>query len=245
MSDTPTGNTPDDLSVDAGEYVLGTLPPEERAQFETRLNQDPALWAEVYAWQDRLQGLSERVPPQAVDPALLPRLLRGLPPQPLSPQAPSGRAANDTWWQGPGVWRWATALATAATVVLAVMLQMPHTGPAPADGARYVAVLQSPDKENGWLVEVSAGDVVRLVPVGKSPPIPADRAVQFWTKPQGAAKPTSLGLVRPGERAVLPVSKLPAVGEQQLFELTLEPAQGSPYDRPSGPILFVGRSVRL
>jgi anti-sigma-K factor RskA len=28
-----------------------------------------------------------------------------------------------------------------------------------------------------------------------------------------------------------------------LFELTLEPEGGSPYNRPSGPVLYIGRAV--
>jgi anti-sigma-K factor RskA len=41
------------------------------------------------------------------------------------------------------------------------------------------------------------------------------------------------------------VSRLPALGPQQLFEITLEPDGGSPIDRPTGPILFVGSTVAI
>ncbi|TNF12092.1 MAG: anti-sigma factor, partial [Pseudomonadales bacterium] len=34
-----------------------------------------------------------------------------------------------------------------------------------------------------------------------------------------------------------------AVQAGQLFELTLEPAGGSPYNRPSGPVQYIGRAV--
>ena len=57
---------PDDRSVAAGEYVLGTLQAQERAAFDSLLAGDPALQAEVYAWQDRLVGLTQRV--DAVEP---------------------------------------------------------------------------------------------------------------------------------------------------------------------------------
>ena len=32
---------------------------------------------------------------------------------------------------------------------------------------------------------------------------------------------------------------------RQLFEITLEPENGSPTGRPTGPILYVGRTVAL
>jgi len=38
---------------------------------------------------------------------------------------------------------------------------------------------------------------------------------------------------------------LPGLADRTLFELTLEPEGGSPYNKPSGPILFVGKAVRL
>ena len=90
-----------------------------------------------------------------------------------------------------------------------------------------------------------AGDKVRLVPVGAIEAVPPGKALQFWTKAEGAAGPTSLGLIRPGEVTELPAARLPAVGERTLFELTLEPEAGSPIDRPTGPVLFIGRTVRL
>lgn len=117
--------------------------------------------------------------------------------------------------------------------------------PEPA-GARYLAVLQSPDQRStGWVVELQAGRTLRLVPVGDVGSVPAGRAWQFWTKPEGAAGPTSLGLVRAGQTLELPVQRLPAVGARQLFEITLEPEAGSPTGRPTGPILYVGRTVAL
>jgi anti-sigma-K factor RskA len=75
--------------------------------------------------------------------------------------------------------------------------------------------------------------------------VPPGKALQFWTKAEGAAGPTSLGLVRAGQVTELPVATLPTLEARQLFELTLEPETGSPIGRPTGPILFVGRSVRL
>ena len=82
-------------------------------------------------------------------------------------------------------------------------------------------------------VNIKAGGMLRLTPVGDTPPVPAGRALQFWTKPQGAAGPTSLGLVRPGQPVQMAVTRLPGVGAQQLFEITLEPENGSPIGRPA------------
>ncbi|MDB5851339.1 MAG: polymerase subunit sigma-70, partial [Rhodoferax sp.] len=48
-----------------------------------------------------------------------------------------------------------------------------------------------------------------------------------------------------GQTVRIPLDKLPPLQPNQLFELTLEPATGSPIDRPTGPIQFIGRAVKL
>jgi anti-sigma-K factor RskA len=157
------------------------------------------------------------------------------------------QAANDAlfarlrWWQITG------SLAVAASVVMACLLllgQRPGQTIAAAP-QRYLTMLQGPGQSEGWIVEITANDKLRLVPVGPPQAVPPGKTLQFWTKLDGAAGPTSLGLVQPGQAIEIPLTKLPGVAEKQLFELTLEPEAGSPIDKPTGPILFIGRSVRL
>ena len=66
----------------AAEYVLGTLDDAERAEFETRLKQDPALDGLVLAWEQRLaplfEAVPETVPPSHVYGALVERLFGAL-----------------------------------------------------------------------------------------------------------------------------------------------------------------------
>lgn len=41
------------------------------------------------------------------------------------------------------------------------------------------------------------------------------------------------------------LDKLPPLQANQLFELALEPAAGSPIGRPTGPIQLIGRAVKV
>ena len=262
----------DDRSAAAGEYVLGTLEPGEHSSFETILKSDQQLQAAVHSWQDYLLSLSQQAMPVQPSTNLWPRVEASLiagsktaqaaqaaqAVQPASaatarpstqqaisePRRPPIKAASQ-WWQQSAFWRGLSALAVAASILMATALLRQDSRP-PAGGTRYLALLQSPDQRlTGWIVEVQSGGTVRLVPMAPGAPIPADRVLQFWTKPKDAASPTSLGVVRAGQTFELPVSQLPAVGEQQLFEITLEPEGGSPIGRPTGPILFVGRSQKI
>ena len=241
---------PEDRDVAAAEYVLGTLAGDDRAHFERTLSTDRTLQADVYAWQDRLLGLARRAAPADPGDDVWTRIEGRLPgaPTPITTVAPARTtAANESFWNRIGTWRAATGLAMAASLILAVALAV--RGPSMPGGAeadRYLAVLQSPTEKNtGWLVEATAGVGVRLVPVGNPAPAPEGKALQFWTKPNGAKGPTSLGLVRAGEVAVVPIDKLPSLGDRQLFEVTLEPEGGSTVGKPTGPVLFVGSTVRL
>lgn len=249
-------------TADAGEYVIGTLTDAERQAFEARMQADVALQREVHAWQDRLIGLTARLSPVALPPQLWSRIAARLGAAPLAqvprnaPPTASASAANDPRWTGVRFWQVVSGLAMAAAVVMATVLvsqRQPEPAPLAQAAPRFLAVLQSPDKSTaGWVVEtVASADVkpgeaaIRLVPLGPNVDIPEGKTMQFWTKPQGAKGPTSLGLVKPGQVVVVPVSRLPGLADQTLFELTLEPAGGSPYNKPSGPILYVGRAVRV
>jgi len=252
--------------ADAGEYVIGTLTGAERQAFEAQLQADVALQREVHAWQDRLLGLTARVAPVALPPRLWPRIAARLGAGPLvqsstlDPAAGAAEvpaAANEPVWSGVRFWQMVSGLSMAAAVAMAVVLvgQRPTEPNAVAQQAmpRYLAVLESPAKSGaGWIVETVASAnlkpgeaVIRLVPLGPPEDIPEGKTMQFWTKPEGAKGPTSLGLVKPGQVVVVPVSRLPGLADKTLFELTLEPAGGSPYPKPSGPILYVGRAVKV
>lgn len=189
-------------------------------------------------------------PPQEPGDALWPAIEAALVPPAdggrVSPAGVAGPAASDAVWRRLRRWQWVGGCALAASVVLATMLCLAMLAPLAEAPARYLAVLQAPDdRSTGWIVEVIRGERVRLIPVGATSPVPAGKALQFWTKADGAAAPTSLGLVGAGRITELPATVLPAIGEKQLFELTLEPEAGSPIGRPTGPVLFLGRTVRL
>ncbi|MBU2410570.1 MAG: anti-sigma factor, partial [Gammaproteobacteria bacterium] len=215
---------PEDRVVAAGEYVLGTLDASLRAQLEARLATDAALSEEVYRWQDRLLPLSSRAGQAQPDARTWDAIESRLRPPAATPAAPpvaaSTRppAANDALWQRLRRWQFTAGIGIAASVLLAALLVFRPAAPV----ERYITLLQAPDTQRtGWIVEAAAGDTIRLVAVGPQASVPAGKTLQFWTKPQGAADPTSLGLVTSAGPIQVPAARSPAIGEQQLFELTL------------------------
>ncbi|WP_027864107.1 anti-sigma factor [Massilia alkalitolerans] len=224
---------PQDL---AGQYVIGTLPAAARRELEAALPHDPALRAALAAWEARLLPLTELVDPVEPSAQLWPRIARSLARQDGARQAP--RAA---WWDRLNLWRGLAAAGFAAAIAMAVVTLQPPQPAAP----RYMVVLAAPqDMAPGWVLQSSDEGSLRLVPL-RPTEVPPSRALQLWTKADGWAGPVSLGLVEPGKAVEVPLGKLPPLQPNQLFEITLEPPAGSPIGRPTGPILFIGRAVRM
>ncbi|MDA8444398.1 anti-sigma factor [Paracidovorax valerianellae] len=260
MTAAPTPGTglpgnPEDLHWLAGEYVLGTLPAAARRQVEQRLAAEPALQRAVAEWEARLLPLTGLAEPIAPPEQLWARIDASL-------QAADGHRAQDwaqrtapatprpamaaplrNWWNHLGLWRGLAGSGFAMAAVLAAVLV---TRVAPQAAApQFMVVLVAPqDKAPGWVVQASSPQSIQLIPLGVAE-VPADRALEFWTKADSWSGPVSLGLVKPGQPLRLALERLPPLQPNQLFELTLEPPSGSPVGKPTGPIQYIGRAVKV
>jgi anti-sigma-K factor RskA len=232
----------------AGEYVLGTLSAERRREVEQALPNDAALRSAVQYWEQRLlplTGLAEPVEPSA---ALWARIERSTAASTAAaPAAPAtaparGKAPGTGWWNKLDLWRGVAAGGFAAAAIMAVVVGVRMQAP---EAPGYMVVLATPQNAApGWVIRATGPNSIRLEPLVKTA-VPAQRALQLWTKADGWSGPVSLGLVTPGQAVDVRFDKLPPLQPNQLFEITLEPEQGSPIGRPTGPILYIGRAVKV
>jgi len=229
---TPQGERADDLDALAGEYVLGTLSAEQHEAVRHRLEVDVQLRTAVDAWEQRLLALNALAEPVVPSARLWKRINRS-----LDGQRP---AQPVRWWQRLAVWQGMAGAGALASLLLAFSLLT--TQPPPPS---YLVVLVAPaDSAAGWVVQASDARNIQLIPLGQFP-VPSDKVLQFWTKGEQWQAPVSLGLVKPGEQYRVPSDDLPPLEPNQLFELTLERAGGSPTGRPTGPVQFIGRAVKV
>lgn len=221
----------------AGEYVLGTLSREERGQVEAAMAHDATLRAAVGDWERRLLPLNGLTAPVAPPASLWTRIERSLGPAPAARHAP-----RTPWWERLGLWRSLAAGGFAAAAIMAAVVGVRlHEVGQP----RYMVVLAAPQNAApGWVLKLTDDDTLRLEPLAETV-VPEQRALQLWTKADDWEGPVSLGLVEPGRAVDVKLGTLPKVVPNQLFEITLEPAKGSPIGRPTGPILFIGRAVKV
>jgi anti-sigma-K factor RskA len=253
MNTTATSPEPQDahdaMRALAAEYVLGTLSAEGRRTVEQRMAREPALRAAVEGWEARLLPLTALVPPAEPSPGVWPRIAQSVDrvaaaAAPAAPRSGTARpAAAAGWWQSLPIWRGLSGAGFATAAVLAALLVRQLQAPAPTP--EYMVVLVAPQGQSaGWVVQAGARQQLDLIPLADTA-VPTEKTLQFWTKADGWNGPRSLGLVEPGHAVRIPLDRLPPLQPNQLFELTLEPAGGSPLDRPTGPNQFIGRAVKV
>ena len=242
----------------AGNYVLGLMDDDERERAELDLERDGAFRDAVVIVADRLHIIdlgagSEPVPDTlwrsiAQRIAELPQM-RGAGATNEGPAA-DGRARTrpvvptDAASKRRGMslhalptWR---ALALAASLAVACGIgylagsQMATTEP-----PVVVVVLNTPADVPGAVFEAYADDTVRIVPL-ENFAVPEGSTLQVWTLYDKEVGPVSLGTLPRATEAVLKGPHLPRPKAEQLYEITLEPAPGSPTGKPTGPILVKG-----
>lgn len=231
--------TPEDI---AGLYVLGLLDADRRNEVERDMENDATLRARVADWEERLLPLTRMVEPEPLPPGLWSRIERSLWPVPRAGAASAPSSFVSRLWDSLAFWRSLAATGFAAAMLLAV-IGLPGTQQ--AGEPKFMVVLVAPDdKAPGWVVQASTEQSLKLIPLGVTE-VPQAKALQFWTKGDKWKGPVSLGLVQPGRPLDVQMKELPPLEPNQLFEITLEPEYGSPIGRPTGPILYIGRAVKV
>lgn len=111
---------------------------------------------------------------------------------------------------------------------------------------RYGAILMAPGQSStpGWVMTSDPEGNLLLEPKVHTQ-LDANQSAQLWTQRPFDPKPTSLGLIDPNQPVALPVSLIGTIENDQVFEITLENAQGAASGQPQGPVLFIGRIVRF
>jgi anti-sigma-K factor RskA len=233
---------PHDMSLAAGEYVLGLMDDAARADFEVRLATDPELRRLVAFERERFLELDLTASGPAPSADLWQRIEQDVARTPApsnvvdldarrrqsaatsSPTGPSRRG----FWQG-------FAAASVLGLIASGVAYMQATPQPP----RLVVVLLNDQAQPVSLVEALDDKRIRVVPLAAID-VPSNRTLQVWTLPDPATGPVSMGLLETVRATLLEGPVLPSPRPDQLYEITLEPAGGSPTGRPTGPIIGKG-----
>jgi anti-sigma-K factor RskA len=231
-----SGGSYDDDTIVAAEYVLGTLPAAEHAQFAGRLAADPALRRETRMWQNRLSQLDDGFAPVAAPASILPRLEQRL----------FGAPATPSWWDSLMVWRGLSG-ALAAVAVVAVGFSVMR--PTPTDPQQFASQLVAALRQEGSSVSFVAlydqsSGTLRLTSLsGEAVP---QKDFELWAI-QGSEAPVSMGVIPVAQRVQMPVAADIAAefGPGTVLAVTLEPQGGSPTGVATGPIVALGAATPI
>ncbi|HET8849196.1 MAG TPA: anti-sigma factor [Marinobacter sp.] len=224
----------DDLDMLVAEFVLGTLPPDERRRVEALRAQDPELETRILQWESRLSALSDETAPVQPGPDMLKRIERAI--DQLEQQQPQGADVISLRRQ-LNRWRWSTAVTSAAAALLVAVLLLQ---PAPEElDQSFVAVFQHNDEQPAFLLTVDLESrQLNIQPVTAAPA--GDQSYQLWIKDDELGPvPRSVGVLN--ENFDVDPSALSRYDEELLkratFGISLEPKGGSPTGQPTGPAL--------
>lgn len=237
-------NADDDIEV--AEYVLGTLPADERARLALKLAGDAALRDVQRFWEGRLAPLDAHVPPQAPSPGVWEAIERATALR-AGRNEPAAVAAGSNvvdlerrlaWWRGGAL----AAAALAAGLAGVVVLDRAAVPPEPADG-RYMAVVDTGGREPALIAEVdTAAGVIRVRSVAVE--TPAGHSLELWHIADGG-KPRSLGVLAGGTDAQVIRDAVTAGPVNGIIAVTVEPAGGSPSGDPTGAPVYSGRLIAV
>lgn len=234
-----------DKDLLAGEYALGLLEGDDRADAARLYERDADFAARVEFWNERFAHFLDGLAPVPA-PAELKRRIEA-----EIFGAPSRRPpkAGFSFWQSLAVWRGLAAAGfAAAAVALAVLAVRPDQVeplPEPADPAEpaapLIATLQPGDAGPAVVALYDREDGVLTVR-GAVPDDREEGDAQLWIIPAGEDTPRSLGVIdRDATRVVAVDDELRSVfAEGATLAISLEPEGGSPTGAPTGAIVLVG-----
>ncbi|WP_110692515.1 anti-sigma factor [Salinicola halophyticus] len=228
MHDTFGLNDPDEREMAAGEYVLGTLDRDQRAEFEALLAVSPGLQHSVDAWREHLQLLNQQLEPVK-------------PPSQLWSGIATRLGLKTGLLQRLGFWRAFSGLATAAALALALLTLAPkESGMMPGE---YVFVINQPSGQTAWILNATF-DGKMMVQAVSPDPMPEGKGGELWMMENGT--PVSLGMLpSQGEATMQLPTKMLGLMKTADFAVSMEPSAGAPGGKPSGPVIDEGKLIQI
>jgi anti-sigma-K factor RskA len=211
----------------AAEFALGTLSAAERQEAESLVASDAEFAGMVKAWERRLIPLA-----LALQPVEAPPRIRGAVMKAIAGDAPNSETVV-TWKKKASAWRLATVATSAIAASLAAFILVGKPSGTLTD-QRYVAVLQAEGPGPAFLASIDLANGSISVRTMAAAPQPG-KSYELW----------AVGVIDASFR--IPASKLgkidPAVMNDTLFAVSLEPEGGSPTGQATGPVMFTGKLV--
>lgn len=185
----------EELIVQAGEYVLGTLDAQQAQAFEAQLRDSDAARRELAYWEQRLAAMGLALAPVPPPAQVWAHIAAGIGHGGASDQAsdhpaagrraPTRRsdfaasASRGRFWPGLAI------AASVAALVMAALLFTGATGPSDSDAPAYASVVHDEPTGMSWLVTAPEGAREMSVVAMDNYDVPEGKILRLWLKPEG------------------------------------------------------------
>ncbi|GAA0853800.1 anti-sigma factor [Aliiglaciecola litoralis] len=222
----------------AAEYVLGTLRGGARKRFKQLLLEHDSINDAVVQWESYFNGLALKLEPVVPDPIVWQKIQARLDNaddnQSVGDNVVSLSSTKTRFWQG------LSGLATAAAIVLAVLLIQPKV--IEPQQVQQFTVVQNEQAQPLWLVEVLQQTIEAQATQNVEQR--ASNDYELWMVPEDGTAPVSLGLLPKRDKVVLAKNELFEQIDIAALAVSLEPLGGSPTGSPT-EVLFIAKLAVL
>ncbi|TWX54619.1 anti-sigma factor [Colwellia hornerae] len=220
----------------AAEYVLGTLRGPARQRFQKLMMQFPLISDATQTWEQHLNGLGQKIPPVTPDIVVWQRIedQLGFVAQPTKTNVVAITKSK------PRIWQSIAGLASAAAIVLAVLLF--SFQPPLQPEVQQLALMSNEQADLLWALEIGADTI--SVQATKKLIAKSDADYELWIVAVDGRPPISLGLLPKVGKLVLSKPQLFDQIEIAALAVSLEPLGGSPNGSPT-TVLYTSELVIL
>ena len=217
----------------AAEYVLGTLRGPARDRFARLMLTSTRAREATWMWEQHLNNLASSIESVPPDEAVCEKIASRIDPNvvPLQLKTKKPRSTILQAW---------SLIATAASIVLALIIWQPHESV--TSQAQQIALFKNQAESALWFIDVQDDSLAIKASTALIPR--TDKDYELWMILKGQEAPISLGLLPKSGRIELPKNAQFNANDIALLAVSLEPLGGSPNGSPT-EVLYTTELVIL
>ncbi|MFK3864733.1 anti-sigma factor [Pseudoalteromonas rhizosphaerae] len=217
----------------AAEYVLGTLKGSARKRFQRLMLSSNRVREATWMWEQHLNNLASSIKSVPPDSHVWEVISQRIDPQ-------QAVVPNNVIQPKTSIWQAWSLIATAASIVLALIIWQPQTPV--GQNTQQIALFKDASEKPLWFIDINEQGL--SIKASDKLTARTDKDYELWMILKGQDAPISLGLLpKDGVKSLLKDSRFNAQ-DIALLAISLEPIGGSPTGSPT-EVLYTTELILL